>query len=133
TRVVVDLNAAHQSELVSGRDGHFTLKIQDGTVARRVSAPAAQPLAVSSAPKLVQASAKEMTTVNAPVPTVASAQPAAKPVDFAFVEPSYAAKNDNVAPPVEPAVKAQGAAEPFADKTATEHVATNASHAPIKH
>jgi len=46
-------------------------------------------------------------------------------VELRFVEPSYAAKDDKVAAkptscsPVEPAVKGSGAAERFADKTAT--------------
>src|SRR5205085_10212179 len=35
TRVVVDLDAARQSELV-GQDGHFTLKIQRPSVAQRI-------------------------------------------------------------------------------------------------
>ena len=131
TRVVVDLDAAHQSQLVAGKDGHFTLKIQDGTLAKHVSAPA-QPVAASPAPKLVPASATVTTTANVPAPAAASAQPPAKPVDFAFVEPSYAAKGDKAAPPVEPAVKAQGAAERFADKTATELVAVNTTHAAMR-
>ncbi len=134
TRVVVDLDAAHQSELVAGKDGHFTLKIQDAIVnkraAKRISAPA-QTVAASPAPKLVTASATATTTASAPAPAAVSAEPPAKPVDFAFVEPSYTAKNDKAAPPVEPAVKAQGAAERFADKTAAELVAVN-THAAMR-
>jgi type IV pilus assembly protein PilQ len=134
TRVVVDLDAAHQSELVAGKDGHFTLKIQDAivnkTAAKRISAPA-QTVAASPAPKLVTASATATTTASAPAPAAVSAEPPAKPVDFAFVEPSYTAKNDKAAPPVEPAVKAQGAAERFADKTAAELVAVN-THAAMR-
>jgi len=135
TRVVVDLDAAHQSELVAGKDGHFTLKIQDAignkTVARHTASPSAQPVAASPAPKLVPASATVTTsTASAPAPA-ASAQPPAKPVDFAFVEPSYAAKDDKAAPAVEPAVKAQGAAARFADKTAAELVAVN-THAAMR-
>ena len=134
TRVVVDLDAAHQSELVAGKDGHFTLKIQDAivnkTAAKRISAPA-QTVAASPAPKLVTASAAATTTASAPAPAAVSAEPPAKPVDFAFVEPSYTAKNDKAAPPVEPAVKAQGAAERFADKTAAELVAVN-THAAMR-
>ena len=130
TRVVVDLDAAHQSELVAGKDGHFTLKIQDAivnkTAAKRISAPAQ-----TVAPKLVTASAKATTMASAPAPAAVSAEPPAKPVDFAFVEPSYTAKNDKAAPPVEPAVKAQGAAERFADKTAAELVAVN-THAAMR-
>jgi len=134
TRVVVDLDAAHQSELVAGKDGHFTLKIQDAivnkTAAKRISAPA-QTVAASPTPKLVTASATATAAASAPAPAAVSAEPPAKPVDFAFVEPSYTAKNDKAAPPVEPAVKAQGAAERFADKTAAELVAVN-THAAMR-
>ncbi len=134
TRVVVDLDAAHQSELVAGKDGHFTLKIQDAivnkTAAKRISPPA-KTVAASPAPKLVTASATATTMASAPAPAAVSAEPPAKPVDFAFVEPSYTAKNDKAAPPVEPAVKAQGAAERFADKTAAELVAVN-THAAMR-
>ena len=110
TRVVVDLDAARQPELLAGKDGHFTLKIQDAALAKRTAAPAAQPIAASPAPKLVPA----------------SAETSAKPADFAFVEPNYTAKDDKAAAPVEPAVKAQGAAARFADKTAAELVAVSA-------
>ena len=134
TRVVVDLDAAHQSELVAGKDGHFTLKIQDAivnkTAAKRISAPA-QTVAAGPAPKLVTASATATTTASAPAQATVSAEPPAKPVNFAFVEPSYSAKDDKAAPPVEPAVKAQGAAERFADKTAAELVAVN-THAAMR-
>ena len=133
TRVVVDLDAAHQSELVAGKDGHFTLKIQDAivnkTAAKHSASPAAQPIAAIPAPKLVPASAT--VTASAPAPAAASAEPPAKPVDFAFVEPSYSAKDDKAAPPVEPAAKAQGAAARFADKTAAELVAVN-THAAMR-
>jgi type IV pilus assembly protein PilQ len=139
TRVVVDLAAARQSELVAGKDGHFTLKIQDAivnkTAAKRTASPAVQPVAVSPAPKLAPASATvTMTatmTATSPAPAAASAEPTAKPVDFAFVEPSYSAKDDKAALPVEPAAKAQGAAARFADKTAAELVAVN-THAAMR-
>jgi type IV pilus assembly protein PilQ len=138
TRVVVDLDAARQSELVVGQNGHFTLKIQDATapktvaktaavkttVAKKTPAPAVVESAVASpAPKLTPASAT-VTTPAAP-PSQASAESSTKPVEFAFVEPSYAAKNDKTAPAVVPAVKAQDAAARFADKTAAELVAVN--------
>src|SRR6266404_3216540 len=136
TRVVVDLDAARQSEFV-GQDGHFTLKIQDATVAKGTgskapakttaakttpaSAPAVVQSAVASpAPKLVPASA------TSTAPASASAQPSAKPVDFAFVEPTYSAKDNKTAPAIEPAAKAQDAAARFADKTAAELVAVKA-------
>jgi type IV pilus assembly protein PilQ len=133
TRVVVDLDAARQSELIAGKDGHFTLKIEDAivrkTTARHTASPAAQPLAASPAPKLVPASAT--VTASAPAPATAAAELPTKPVDFAFVEPSYSAKDDKSAPPVEPAVKAEGAAARFADKTAAELVAVN-THATMR-
>jgi hypothetical protein len=85
----------------------IALKIQDAivnkTAAKRISAPA-QTVAASPAPKLVTASATATTTASAPAPAAVSAEPPAKPVDFAFVEPSYSAKDDKAAP-VEPAVK----------------------------
>src|SRR5882757_2704476 len=138
TRVVVDLDAARQSELV-GQDGHFTLKIQGATVAKTTvnktaahataakTMPASVPAVANAAPKLVLASAK--TTASATVPASASAEPSAKPVDFAFVEPSYTAKDDKTVPTVEPAAKAQDAAARFVDKTAAELVAVKAHSA----
>jgi type IV pilus secretin PilQ/predicted competence protein len=133
TRVVVDLAAAMQHELVAGADGHFTLKIQSGALAQH------QTVAASPTPKLVLASAPVTASVPAS-PAPAELQPApkaeaastaveksAKPAnDFVFVEPTYAAKNDQTAPTVEPAELAAGAAARFADKTAAELVATKA-------
>jgi type IV pilus assembly protein PilQ len=134
TRVVVDLDAARQSELIAGQNGRFTLKIQDATatkptVAKKTTAPAVVATAVASpAPKLVQASANPSTPFTAPAPASTSAAP--KPADFAFVEPSFSAKKDDkAAPAVEPAVKAQDAAARFADKTAAELVAVHAHSA----
>ena len=113
TRVVVDLTAASQHELLAGPDGRFTLKIQS-------AAAAAVP-----APKLVLASAPLPSAV--PVTPKADVQPASvqKPAsDFVFVEPTYAAKIDKPAPAAEPIAKAQEAAARFADKTAAELVAS---------
>ena len=131
TRVVVDLTARRQHELVSGAEGGFILKIADAG-ARHESAAATKP-AASPAPKLVLASAPAATApiaaVTAPIaapaaPTTAAA--ADKPTDFAFVEPKYSvtSKTDPAAAPAE---KAQEAASRFADKTASELVATNAN------
>jgi len=117
TRLVVDLDAARQHELVAGPDGSFTLKIQDAVVAKR---PAASAPKAAAAPKLVPASL--------PVAAEKSETPAAS---VAFVEPKFTVKNDPANLPVEPAVRAQGAAERFADKTAAELVAVNA-HATMK-
>jgi type IV pilus assembly protein PilQ len=138
TRVVIDLAARCQHELVSAGDG-FVVKIANSNL-RRESAAVTKP-AVSPAPKLVLASAPAtasapvapapaatLTPVPAtPAPTVAQASD--KPVDFAVVEPKYSvtsktdpAKSDSAAAPVD---KAQEAASRFADKTASELVATN--------
>ncbi len=136
TRVVVDLSARRQHELVTSAQGGFVLKIADAG-ARHESAAAAKP-AASAAPKLVLASAPVDSVPAAPVApaTVPTATPAAptptetsdKPAEFAFVEPKYsvAAKTDPAAAPAE---KAQQAASRFADKTASELVATTANAA----
>jgi len=126
TRVVVDLAgndlaSSRQHELVAGSDGSFVLKIHDAVLAHRQTAPAVKSVAASAAPQLVLASAPV-----AAVPAAAVAQASAPaetpqtPVDFALVEPKYT---------VHPALKAQEAAGRFADKTASELVATNTNAA----
>ncbi len=115
TRVVVDLTAASPHELVAGADGHYTLTIQSLPLAH--AAPAAKPAAQQPAPAQVAS--------VAPISTPAT-QPTAKPNDFVFVEPQYAAKDDKAAEAAEPAERAQEAASRFADKTAAELVATSA-------
>jgi type IV pilus secretin PilQ/predicted competence protein len=151
TRVVVDLDASCQHELVAGPDGSFILKIHDAVVAQRRTAPTAKSVIASDvpsmapnqatnlAPTLVKASAPgaplpTAAVATAPVTTVASAATPAvntdKPTNFAFVEPTYSvkpAKADDKA--AEPAAKAQEAANRFADKTASELVATNTNAA----
>ena len=107
TRVVVDLTAACQHELVTGQDGSVALKIAETAVAAHHAAPAPKTA------KLVEVSAP--VAAPAPAPAVA-ANPAA---EIAAVEPQFTTK------PVEPAVKAQEAAGRFADKTAAELVAMN--------
>jgi type IV pilus assembly protein PilQ len=129
TRVVVDLAAARPHQLVAGKDGHFTLKIQGTELARKDAAPVAKPVATSAAPKLVLASAS--VTANATAAPVAAEKTAKPAVDFAFVEPKYAAKDEKAAPTAEPTVKAQEAAARFADKTAAELVAVN-THAAMR-
>jgi type IV pilus assembly protein PilQ len=118
TRVVVDLDAAAQHELVAGADGHFTLKIQSGALA---SAPANATVAATAAPAEIQPAPKAEVAG-----AVAAGNSAKAANDFVFVEPTYAAKDDQAAPPVEPAVLAAGAAARFADQTAAELVATKA-------
>ena len=125
TRVVVDLAAARRHELVAGKDGHYTLKIQGSEVARQDAAPVARPV-VAAAPKLVLASAP---VASAPVTQSIAENTSKTATDFAFVEPKYTAKDEKAA--VEPVVKAQEAAAKFADKTAAELVAVN-SHAAMR-
>ena len=107
TRVVLDLTAACQHELVTGEDGSVVLKIGETAVAVHHATPAPKTA------KLVEVSAP------APIPAVA-AKPAAPAAEIAAVEPQFTTK------PVEPAVKAQEAASRFADKTAAQLVAMNA-------
>src|SRR5258708_2019938 len=106
TRVVVDLDADRQSELIAGENGRFTLRIQGAkakpelakkTAARAVVAPTA---VTSPAPNLVQAAATGTSPFAVPAP--ASTTAVDKPSTFAFVEPSFTAKKDDKAtPPVE--------------------------------
>jgi type IV pilus assembly protein PilQ len=136
TRVVVDLTTSRSHELVAGENGSFTLRIGE---IRHQATVVAKPV-VSSAPKMILASAPTTgapatvtpipatTVAPVPVPPATTNMPAAvatastdKPADFAFVEPKYSTKKDVDAP----AEKAQEAAGRFADKTASELVATN--------
>ncbi len=153
TRVVVDLADNRQHELVAGPDGSYvlqmhTLHANDAALAHRqpVTAKktvATSPASKSAAPKLTLASvsttsiaATPVSITSAPATLVpatavaaipASAENSQKSTDFAFVEPKYSVKkDDNTA---EPAVKAQEAAGRFADKTASELVATNVNAA----
>ena len=127
TRVVVDLDASRQHELVAGPDGSFVLNIHDAVVAHRQPlAPAAKSVAVSATPQLALASAPvsaaPKTSAPAPAadPVPVAAESPGKATDFAFVEPKYS---------VQPAMKAEEAAGRFADKTAAELVATNTNAA----
>jgi type IV pilus secretin PilQ/predicted competence protein len=113
TRVVIDLANSRQHELVAGPDGSFVLKIHDVDL-KNVDAAQAhrQPAPV------VKSVAAVPTATLAQAPTVA--ENPQTPVDFALVEPKYT---------VQPAEKAQAAAGRFADKTASELVATNSNAA----
>jgi type IV pilus assembly protein PilQ len=131
TRVVVDLAAASQHELVAGPDGHYTLTIQNNQLSH--AAPVAKPAVQQPAPAQV-ASAAPVTPRHDIVAPAAlpAAQTAAQPAnDFVFVEPKYAVKDDKDAATAEPAERAQEAASRFADKTASELVAT-AAHASMQ-
>ena len=125
TRVVVDLTAASQHELVAGANGHYTLTIQSNQTAH--AAPAAKPAVPQPAPAQVASAppVAQRPDVVASVSTPAT-QPAKPANDFVFVEPQYAPKDDKAAEASEPAERAQEAASRFADKTAAELVATSA-------
>ncbi|MFZ0478438.1 MAG: type IV pilus secretin PilQ [Terriglobales bacterium] len=130
TRVVVDLAATCRHELVSDSGSSFVLKIGNPAADHR-SAADDKP-AVSPAPKLALASDTATVPPMTPVPAtssvpatpVAAANPADKPADFSVVEPKYSVKSD---PASAPAEKAQEAADRFADKTASQLIATNAN------
>jgi type IV pilus assembly protein PilQ len=136
TRVVVDLAAASQHQLVADANGHFTLTIQNHQQARHEAALAAKPavevpkLAASEAVAPIAPATAPKQDPVAPASTPApAAQASAKPAnDFVFVEPTYAAKDEkkadnNAAESSEPVERAQEAASRFADKTAAELVA----------
>jgi type IV pilus secretin PilQ/predicted competence protein len=153
TRVVIDLANTDlanggQHELVAGPDGGFILKIHNAVLAHRqatATATTAKAMAATSAPQLVLASsavtpapATPAPVISVPVnpapsnqiaPTPASAEnPPGKPADFAFVEPKYSVKGNKADDKAaEPVAKAQEAASRFADKTASELVATNSN------
>src|SRR6202167_1933707 len=151
TRVVVDLATSCRHELVAGPDGSFILKISDAVVAQRPVAPTTKSVIASAAPNqapnLVKVSAP---AASAPTTTVASAAPSAvatdTPANYAFVEPKFSVKeasaddaaNAKVSAPAkvqandradQPAAKAKASPDRFADKTASELVATTANAA----
>src|ERR1700678_2758255 len=148
TRVVIDLAASCQHELVAGADGSFTLKINDTVVAQRPTAPAAKSVIASATPNLVKVSAPPAASTSATLvaPAAAPAVATETPANYAFVEPKFSVKdakaddgadgklnaqaNVQASDRVDqPAVKAQAAADRFADKTASELVATHANAA----
>jgi type IV pilus assembly protein PilQ len=118
TRVVFDLANSRQHELAAGPDGSFVLTIHDAVTAHRQPAPAVRSVPASAAPQLVLASAPVTSAPVAQAPAVA--ENPQSPVNFALVEPKYT---------VQPAVKAEEAANRFADKTASELVATSTNAA----
>jgi type IV pilus assembly protein PilQ len=133
THVVIDLTNdladSRPHQMVANPDGSFVLTIR-GTVMARRQNDSATPVS-SAAPQLASASAP----VGA---AVASETNSAKPANVAFVEPTYSVKpasslinnNDKAAPAVvQPAAKAEQAADRFSDKTASELVATNVNAA----
>ena len=132
TRVVVDLTADREHSLVAGADGNVTLMIGASTANQAVvvhPSPRLKTAEATTAPKLVMASATAPALATPAPATPVLATPAAttdtkKASDFAIVEPKYSVKND-----AEPTAKAQEAASRFADKTASQLVATTSNAA----
>jgi type IV pilus assembly protein PilQ len=145
TRVVVDLEKACKYELTPGPAGKLVLTLQAANAAAQ-AAPAIAPVSADAAvpapaekgmspfsPRMMDHSAATETD-SAPA-TKPTAENSAAGNDFVFVEPKYQAKaaasNNTENEAVEPAVRAQDAAERFADKTAAEllPVSMNAAQA----
>ena len=145
TRVVVDLDQACAYELTPGPAGKLVLTLHAGESAQKASAPAAAAKTeTASAPApagrmMSPFSPRVIDSKSIPAtkPAAASkptADNAASPNDFVFVEPSYQAKNedakvdasnvdakkDEATATSEPIARASQAAERFADKTAAE-------------
>jgi type IV pilus assembly protein PilQ len=152
TRVVIDLandlasqgNGRH--ELVARGDGSYSLKINSKEAAAAKSQPApASPAVASPKPKPAAATPVTTSTATAPIAAPAAttvAENTSAPTDFTFVEPKFTTKNatqeatkeatkdaTKEVKTAEPVVKAQQAADRFADKTAAELVATNSNAA----
>ncbi len=117
TRVVVDLEKNMAYELTPSADGKLVLTLHAQSVARAnaVKAPVVAKAIVTPTP------APATTVAKAPAAPAATSAPETSK-DFVFVEPTYQAKTDSAPAKteVEPAVRAQEAAERFADKTAAE-------------
>ena len=152
TRVVVDLVQACPYELVPGSDGKRVLKLHTPATVG-VSGTTAAPKAVSAAPRtavLKPAVSKSESSASMPVvarsksanqPTVIARAVTAtekKPVerasanDFVFVEPSFKPKSETEQKKpvvIEPAARAIEAAARFADKPASELLATKTNAA----
>jgi type IV pilus assembly protein PilQ len=125
THIVVDLAQACRYELLPASDHKLVLKLYTkSTVART----AAQPAAVKTAKVPSAADARREVAVAPPVGVTAEPvkeatliQTATSATDFAFIEPSYRAKDsvetDSAKPAViEPSTRANAAAGKFADR-----------------
>jgi type IV pilus assembly protein PilQ len=142
-RIVIDfpntVMATAQSRISVGQDGVKDVRVgMDGLVppttrvvvdlanAKFVTAKASS---ATAQPKLVLASATSVPVTPSSAATITPTPATAdsgKPAEFAFVEPKYSVKDDKAAVP---AVKAQEAADRFADKTAAELIATTTNAA----
>jgi len=133
TRIVVDLEKACGYKLTPGPAGKLVLSLHATEIAKAVpvSAPAVAAVAspVPTGKPMSPFSPRVMDTRSLATPKVQTA-PSTKPTanaspnDFVFVEPSYQAKAEEKAA-TEPTVRAQEAAERFADKTAAELLPVN--------
>jgi type IV pilus assembly protein PilQ len=146
TRVVVDLEKACAYELTPSATGKLVLTLHTNAVAQ--AAPASAPASVTSTQSVSASSigpaerpmspfsprvidSRSIPATKPAAATKPTADGAASPNDYVFVEPSYqarnkAAKNDVAA---EPTVRAQEAAARFNDKTAAELLPVSANAA----
>jgi len=126
TRVVVDLEKACAYEMVPGPAGKLVLSLHGNSLAKATAAAernAGEGARATQTRPMSPFSPRVMDTRSlAPKSEVPSGKPAAdnsaNPNNYVFVEPSYQAKAD--ATESAPTVRAEHAAERFADKTAAE-------------
>ena len=137
TRIVVDLVQACRYELVPGRDNKLVLKLH--TSAESTQTAAATEVSVAKTPFAVKnkptSSKSAAATSAAPGSEMKQSTSAAN--NFVFVEPSFKPKNEekshaNKSAKIAPSVRTIEAAAKFADKSASELLATksNASMQP---
>jgi type IV pilus assembly protein PilQ len=137
TRIVVDLDQACTYDLTPGSAGKLVLTLHGGALAKAAPVNEPQPAAAKTVAATSPASRpmspfapRVMETKSAPKADATPAKPtadnAAAPTDFAFVEPVYQAKQQTNSDAkttdasAEPTVRAQEAAARFSDKTAAE-------------
>ncbi len=144
TRVVVDLVQACRYELVPGSDGKLVLKLHTPAVA--VSGTTAAPKTAVVKPTVsknenaasmkvaAKTKSSNQQTVTASAVTAAEKKPgeSSSANDFVFVEPSFKPKSETEQKKpavIEPAARAIEAAARFADKPASELLATKTNAA----
>src|SRR5439155_26939315 len=138
TRIVVDLVQACRYELVPGSVNKLVLKLH--TAAESTQTTAATKMSVASTPFVVKnkptSSKSAPATSAAPGGEMKPLESASAANNFVFVEPSFEpkneAKNANKSAEIAPPVRTIEAAAKFADKSASELLATksNASMQP---
>ena len=134
TRIVVDLEKSCAYELTPGSAGKLVLTLHANAVANHASpaitaASSAVPVGPTSpfAPRVIDTRSVQLSKAE----TVPAKPASATPNSFVMVEPTYQAKNNVKTAPAadEPTVRAQEAAERFADKTAAELLPVSANAA----